>query len=64
MKILQFLFIEFFVLLSLFVNVDVDKEKSFLYNVAMRIIVCIISSFILTMIVGLPMLGILYLIVN
>lgn len=59
MKILAIIFLILFLLMFLFADVKINNLKT--ENIFVRAGACLIGSFIVTAILGLPVLGILYL---
>lgn len=59
MKILAIMFLELFLLMFIFADVKINGLKT--DNILARAGACLIGSFILTAIFGLPVLGIVYL---
>lgn len=59
MKILAIMFLILFLLMFIFADVKINDLKT--DNIFVRAVACLIGSFILTAVFGLPILGIVYL---
>lgn len=62
MKILFVIFLIVYVFMFLFGKVTINKSENI--SISQRVFVCLIGSGLLTLILGLPILGIVYLITN